>query len=62
MFISKQMVKQGVSAWWHGNKLERVASFKHFYDEALKYLYGDILDDHKKIGYKLARFKQQSPK
>lgn len=51
-----------VSEWWRRNKLKQAAPLKYFYDEAIKYLYGTVLDYHKKIGYKLARFKKIQPR
>ncbi|MDO8560798.1 MAG: hypothetical protein Q7R91_01115 [bacterium] len=61
MFISKQLVRKVVSEWWHGNKSAREASFKYFYDESMKYLYGTVLSYHQGVGYKLARFKKRQP-
>ena len=58
MFISRQLVKNAVSAWWHGNKSAREVPFKYFYDESIKYLYGTVLDYHRGIGYRLVRFKK----
>ena len=58
MFISRQLVKKAVSAWWHGNKSAREVPFKYFYDESIKYLYGTVLDYHRGIGYRLVRFKK----
>ena len=59
IFISKKIVRKTVSEWWHGNKLRRFAKLKYFYDGAIEYLYGCVLDYHKKIGYKPTRFKSK---
>lgn len=61
MFIGKQLVRRAVSEWWYRNKLAREAPFKYFYDESIKYLYGAVLSYYQGIGYKLVRFKRNSP-
>ncbi|MBI2121827.1 MAG: hypothetical protein HYT98_01775 [Candidatus Sungbacteria bacterium] len=62
IFISKRLLRKEVRAWWKRNNLKRQAPFKYFYEEAYKCLYGpEVLEYHKRIGYKLAHFKQKIP-
>ena len=59
IFISRQLVRNVVSEWWHRNKSAQEIPLKYFYDKSIEYLFGPILNYHKSIGYKLARFKKR---
>ena len=61
IFISKKLVRDTVSEWWHSTGLDKKYPFKHFYNKVIEYLYSTVLDYHIKIGYKLARFKKTKP-
>lgn len=58
IFISRKLVRIAVSEWWRGNKLKRTAPLRYFYGQAIKYLYESVLNCHKRVGYRLARFKK----
>lgn len=57
IYISKSLLKQTVREWWVWNKkILGTNTLNYFYNESIKYLFGPVLEYHKGIGYREARF------